>query len=427
MAQYIKNAPILGRVGESLGRGLSEVIPKEAERYRLSQGLQNLGKQKNLSPFEQFAQLSSIPGITPQMIQSGSDLLRQQSIINSINQQRQQQQPTQQNPAFNNQPMRAGDISSENPASITTTQGQYSKQNPYIPPSGPDIEAIARQKMADEPLIYPNIESARQATQNEISGNVNKSNAQINAENLKEGIQTKAEDELTKNIQTLGANVPGNVIQKLQQKALQSVRSNELTPEAAGVKYSKEAEDISQSFSDIKSWGGMGLILNKTNDLINSFENLQKKAKKGGYQKEAADSMIADNKVTPKFAYASMYPVKDKPELNKFIKNLPSNSQQVAPGVVIRNGKATSIDPYKETMDMAPKLVELMGLDGSPLAIGYELDHKGYDSQAWKQYLTDHIDELNLSKDQEKELLKTEPGFYGGMNDWWFKSMSGVK
>ncbi len=242
------------------------------------------------------------------------------------------------------------------------------------------------------------------------------------------------ENELAKNIQTLGANVPGNVIQKLQQKALQDVRDNKLTPEAAGVKYSKEAEDISKSFSNIRSWGGLGLMLNKTNDLVNSIKNLQHDAKKGNYQNEAADSMIADNQVTPKFAYASMYPVKDKPELNKHIKDLPLLTTGVskgnaAPGLAglgISRNKPERIDPYQRTMDIAPRLFDLMGKDGSPLSIGYEIERKGYDFQAWKKYCTDHIEELK-NTDQIKELQKPEPGFFGAMNDWFFRSMSGVK
>jgi hypothetical protein len=78
--QLIKNAPILGRIGESLGKGLSEVVPKEAERYRLSQGLKKIGEQKNLSPFQQFTGLVSAAHEYPQVVQSGSELLKQQGM-----------------------------------------------------------------------------------------------------------------------------------------------------------------------------------------------------------------------------------------------------------------------------------------------------------------------------------------------------------
>jgi len=46
--------------------------------------LKELEGQQGLTPFQQFSRLSSIPGITPQMIQSGAELLRQQGMRSSF-------------------------------------------------------------------------------------------------------------------------------------------------------------------------------------------------------------------------------------------------------------------------------------------------------------------------------------------------------
>lgn len=81
MCSYqVKQGNIFGRVGEGFGKGLAEQVPQEIERYRLKQGLEDISQQKDLSPFQQFAKLSAIPGITPQMVQSGSELLKHQGI-----------------------------------------------------------------------------------------------------------------------------------------------------------------------------------------------------------------------------------------------------------------------------------------------------------------------------------------------------------
>ena len=80
MAQYIKNANIWGRIGSGVGKGLAEQVPKEIERSRLASGLKAISEKKGLTPFQQFAEFASTPGITPQIIQSGSDLLKNQSI-----------------------------------------------------------------------------------------------------------------------------------------------------------------------------------------------------------------------------------------------------------------------------------------------------------------------------------------------------------
>lgn len=80
MAQLIKNANIFGRIGSGIGQGLAEQVPKEIERSRLASGLQNFEKESaNLSPTQQLARLSAIPGITPQMIQSFGELAKIQN------------------------------------------------------------------------------------------------------------------------------------------------------------------------------------------------------------------------------------------------------------------------------------------------------------------------------------------------------------
>jgi len=82
--QTIERGDLFGKIGKSFGEGLSTQIPKEIERKRLSEGLQKLSQEDNLTPFERFSKLSAIPGITPQMIQSGSELLKQQATRQNV-------------------------------------------------------------------------------------------------------------------------------------------------------------------------------------------------------------------------------------------------------------------------------------------------------------------------------------------------------
>lgn len=77
MAQEIKQANIFGRIGSGIGQGLAEQIPKEIERNRLASGLQAFAQEHgNLNPMQQLAMISSTPGITPQIIQSFTDLAK---------------------------------------------------------------------------------------------------------------------------------------------------------------------------------------------------------------------------------------------------------------------------------------------------------------------------------------------------------------
>src|SRR5574337_526588 len=93
MSYEVKPGSILGRVGSGIGKGLAEQLPKEIERGRLAKGLEDLSQQQGLTPFQQFARLASQPGVTPQMIQSGGELLKQQGLREGIGQRTGRGQP----------------------------------------------------------------------------------------------------------------------------------------------------------------------------------------------------------------------------------------------------------------------------------------------------------------------------------------------
>lgn len=79
MVQELSSQPsIFGRLGKGLAQGLSETVPKEVERYRLAEGLKAINEQKNFSPFERFSGLLTLPGMTPQGLQTAGELLRQE-------------------------------------------------------------------------------------------------------------------------------------------------------------------------------------------------------------------------------------------------------------------------------------------------------------------------------------------------------------
>lgn len=76
-----QNLGSFGRIGKALGQGLSEQLPKEVERMRLSSGLKKLGEKatnENLSPLQIFTEAAGIPGITPQHLYTMAPILNQQ-------------------------------------------------------------------------------------------------------------------------------------------------------------------------------------------------------------------------------------------------------------------------------------------------------------------------------------------------------------
>ncbi len=77
MAQYIKQGNIFGRIGSGIGKGLAQQLPEEITRGRLAAGLKNFeAEHQDLNPMQQIARLAAIPGMTPQVVQSMTELAR---------------------------------------------------------------------------------------------------------------------------------------------------------------------------------------------------------------------------------------------------------------------------------------------------------------------------------------------------------------
>lgn len=79
MVQEVSGGNKWQMLGSELGKGLSEQIPKEVERYRLSQGLRNI-QQNPGNQIENLIRLYSTPGATPEMIQTIAPLLQQAAV-----------------------------------------------------------------------------------------------------------------------------------------------------------------------------------------------------------------------------------------------------------------------------------------------------------------------------------------------------------
>lgn len=124
MVQVINKDSRSSMLGRAVGGALSETLPKEVDRYRLSSGLNELANNdRNLSPFQQYAKLAGIPGITPSILEGASNLLKNQGIRN----------------AYQNAGGAAG-----NPGVYANTEGQQSDQEQRIQGPGNTVSQAIR-------------------------------------------------------------------------------------------------------------------------------------------------------------------------------------------------------------------------------------------------------------------------------------------
>lgn len=416
MAQKIHQANIFGRIGSGIGQGLSEQIPKEIERYRLSQGLRELEGQQRLTPFQQFSRLASIPGITPQMIQSGSELLRQQGIAEGFRNTRRQgeKNPFRESLKSKNIP----ESSQQNapglqprPSGLVSTESTQAALQNYIPRTREENISRAADLYDENKELYPNPESALQAAVQEDQQNQAISNALQTQGQSQLGVQNRVRGELQNLRNAANVEIPDNVFQQVENDVLDKIKSGEPELEAAKLGQ-KKLDAISREYRNLTNLGNWTFPFQNPSEATRAIKALREDFKERNDLENFADSLVSRNGLSFPKAYHEAYNIEDIPELRKSINKLPS----------IENTKTE--DPSFETQKIIPQLAKLLGKEGSPLSIAEELRMKGYDPNLWLDYLTKNKRQLDLTERQVRELGKTR-NWFPSMNDLWFFIGSG--
>lgn len=430
MAQYIKQGNLFGRVGTGIGQGLSEQLPKEIERGRLASGLQNLEDKKGLSPFQQFSRLASIPGITPQMIQSGSELLRQQGMAEGFKSQGGGKDS--QSPFFQTPMQQEANLKSEKPPSITTPQNVKATIENYIPKSREQIVSRGGELYNSQRQLYPTPQDAINAAIQEDQQNQSINKAQQEGRRLQQEVQTGTENKLKGEVSRLGLQLPGNILSDLENEAIDLVKSGKNTEEEAGKIVGRKAREIEKEYNNLRTVGGIGVVSKPSKNTLSQLENLRKDFKKRGDLNNFIDTLVTNGN-SNEFAHAFGKPVNENKEAANVLKSLPSIKPKlkVTPGTA--GGLATQgtniAEREQKTLQASEKLANSLKSDKnlSPLAISYELEKKGYDPQVWTDYVTRNRDRLNLSQDQINELGRSPNTFWSKLNDWWLQAFTGLE
>lgn len=422
MSYSVKPGSIFGRIGTELGRGLAESIPKEAERTRLAKGLEDLSNKKGLSQFQKFAGLASQPGTTPQIIQSGSELLRQEARGNALNQ-RNQSTP---NPFKQQQP--PGSPSASGVPSITKEEPLSKIQEGYIPPTQEEIFDSAGKMYNANPELYGNdpqkaIEAAETSAlrDEKINEAYQKQHANLDA------IQKNVVDRLSNHSKNLGVQIPANLYSKIEDEAIQATKPRKdggggLTEQQAMKEYGKKLDAASRDYEAINSIGSWsGVVGTRPSEIERSISGLQENFAKRGDTENFADKLISDINLSPMYAYARAEPVSKVPDLARTLRSIPTirKTETIA-------GSAVGDRQTKKTLDISEKIANSLGKKGSPLAVAYELEKKGYDPRAWLDYLKKHRDELGLTEAQGRQVNKKINEF-GTLSDWWLSAWSGLE
>lgn len=285
----------------------------------------------------------------------------------------------------------------------------------FIPPTQDQMINEAGQMYTQNPALFENnpnnainFVKEKYSQQEKITQAHQARDQQLNT------IQDSVVERLRKQVADLGAKIPATTMSNIEQDAIDSVKKG-MTEQEAMRKYGAVADEASRQYQEVEDIGNWGLITNPTESKA-SLKALQKDFKKRGDQRNFADTIVADLKVSYPTAYAIADPVSDHPKIKQFIKELPYSSDAL-PGLVKEN-----------TERIVPKLAKLIAEgNASPQSVFFEMKKKNYDPVILKDYLDRKRDELKLSSYQSDQLGKEISPTIPFMNDLWLRTIGGIE
>lgn len=428
----VKQGNIFGRIGSGVGQGLAEQVPKEIERSRLASGLQQFEQDSaNLSPMQQLARLSAIPGITPQMIQSFTELGKQQGLRSSLKQGRNQPQ---------GQPAQDPRITAALEKINTGSQAKSSRidipenvpreavgQEQIVPgnPLRPEVKTFRpptddeyRDKLGDIWDRNPGLtfDQAKQETNDYFQRQANLTEAEraedIRQENVQQAVNKKFDDQLETKLQKAGPEIfkdlTGEMKVNLQRGLQRDIAKGDISIDDAVNKWTNKALDLAKTKSQLYKLGkGQGALTSffKQGETLDKLKSYQKTFKDADNLEEFFNILKGEFGMSPHAAAQIAYPRSDS--VNKVIKGIKDIDY---------------FSQIKDSKKAAINIEDALTREDSLLAIAKNLAdvYENFNQRAFFQQLVEDRDRLSLSPQQKRELDEGVSDWLPNWNDTWF-------
>lgn len=438
MAQKISSGNLFGRLGSGIGQGLAEQIPKEIEQYQLKSGLKDFSENsQGLDPMQQLAKIASVRGVTPQMIQSFSELAKQQNTKNAYA----RTGPTESRPGPNASPQvgdfdyRNGQVSAENrgiqqqpqaqPRSVGKSREQQSPNVPATAQGQPQV--IPENPLDEKNLTRPPWKPAERDAR--VKEYINKGflvdqakdlAADDEARDLKEpeayqkrreelsATQEKARAELKKKLETK--------LQKTAEGTFQDLTGEMQVNLERGMERDLRSNPKASMDDVVNDWSRRGLEMAKT----------KKQFDKTASEIGIADIGKGDQALNKLKSYSSIF--KDADNSEEYF-NLLKNKVGLSPGGAASIAYETSQplnkyikeyspqkiksrnyydDARKNSVKTAIDLQKVIKNDDSVLSFVQQLKSKDpfFDEQAFFAQMTEDLDRSSLNDRQKREVAE---------------------
>jgi len=438
MVQVLPASNKWGTFGNNLGQGIGDQLPKEVEHYRLSQGLKNLGEQKNLTPMEYATQAASIYGMTPEMQRQFGQLAREQGNKNAyrnLANQGEQGQPQGENRGFKDEEFRppiqgstAKSLRNIQPGVVDTgiqrvenakainpreenkpaivDRNPTAKSQEYVPNFSPQQRINVRSQIGNQ---FPNFTPEQIEQEANAREEYYKSLPEAERktydrqEQIKDAVDNKFEKavrnrlEIEKDKQIFTKDISGVNYENAKRELEKDIKNNpnkNIDEEVA--KWSQHLVDFADKKQELKVLANRGVVDYYFNnkETLKSLQSYQKAFEQTGNLKEFNDILRKDPK-DGGFGMSNMAAASLTYPTSKQIKNEINSMPRIQSG-----------NRSESSRNFARQIVEKGLLEQSPLSIAQEARNKDpfFDVRSFLDYFSDNQDSIPMLPHQKQDI-----------------------
>ena len=393
---------IFGRLGQGLGQGISEQLPKEIESRRHANAIEGLANNPNLNPIQQAAALrratvpsheinTYLPLIQRQQerdIYTKKGEASQDQGINKVKPSRQGEIPIEQDVNIHLPNQQTGFVS---PEAIR----QY-KSSLLQEPEKDQIENLARSKYLARNPSMP-IAEAEASARNDIK---------INRDAQKEANKALREDlnnRMVLDLQGSGLgdfkDISGKIQKDLLDQAEHMVNEQGKSPEEASQIVSNIASELGETANALKENGARSFF--STAEKITDAKAQREIFKKYGYEEQFDNMAVSKLGWTRPMVAHELDPLQNK-EINNIFKKFPASMTAIK-----GTGKMKDSD--------VDSIIENIKPEDNLFDIEYKLRERGYNINTFKKKVkqAEHEKKISLQPQQDHQIKAAVD------NSWW--------
>jgi hypothetical protein len=453
---------IAGRLGKGFGKGLSEQLPKEIERTRLSHGLQQLGQNaENLTPLQQYAAIAGLPGITPAHLQALPEILKQQNVRSAFTKGLKGSESAQPNESPKEARRTLKDIqfaqderkgitpelkkgervsdflNEEEKANANATTPNRNPLSPELVPRNPWTPDKRNEEIGKlfEQIPGLTLPEARELAAENEQRELAQPKIEREKDAFYEGVRQKADQEFDRQLeiklQKKGAetfaDLPGEMQLNLKRGMVNdlikdpslSKGGEELekrTIDRVANKWTEIGLNNAKAYTALKTLAGSSYLDNSPSTFLQKLRSLQVPYAKAGNKESFKDAMISDFDFSPQRASQLAYPPSSKAlsEYEGNIKRSPAIGER-----------------FREiSRKRAKDIQNIITSEDSLLSIARSIKDKDpyFDETSFFDQLREDRENLSLTPRQERELGQSESRFLPKWHDiWYFPSSLGIE